>query len=213
MTRFTVRKQILQAMAGLILIAAYGMGCQPVAGTSLDDPTYLTGAETDVLMTGSWEIERANVTFFDEVTGDLLAGPVDVFADHAVPVHFNAQDGTSPVMMVFGGSFHFGEGADRWSNIYLTIIEDGEYYRNADEEYEANPPQWDDPDAGGEDQGAWGVDDNLRLVIVRDDLRVEAMVDMDQDGEHAWLDYDREAPLFSDSSCINNVHLRRIASN
>jgi hypothetical protein len=192
------------------------LGCQSSdAPTGADD--LLTGAEIDALMFGSWAIERANVTFFDPDTGEAMTPATDVFADHPVPIVFDTGGPVVPeVMLSFGGSFHFGEGATfatRWSRIYLTIIEDGEYYRNAEEEIAGNPPPFGNPLGGGNGE-SWMVDDSFRMVVVQAATgHIEAMVDMDDDGESVWLDYDREAQLFNDSSCINSVHLTRIASN
>jgi len=198
-------------------LSILGLGCQPItqpiAGDSPEDGS-VENIDVDALIEGSWEIERANVTFFDPDTLEVLAGPVDVFADQTVPVYFHP--GGDPTALSFGGSFHFGEGASRWYRIYLTIIENGEYVRNADEEFADHPPPFDDP-LGGESDEYWEVDEGLRLVVQRknpgdaDFFRVEAMVDMADDGETVWLDYDREAQEFSDRSCINSVHLRRVA--
>jgi len=194
----------------VLLVSIIGAGCQ-----STEESEQAPSIDIDALMEGSWEIEHANVTFFSPDTGEVLAGPVDVPAGEAVPVHFNPNG--DPTMLSFGGSFHFGEGAGRWSRIYLTIIEDGEYVRNHHEEYAENPPPFGNPQAGGFGED-WGVDDSLRLVIEKGNqagelLRVEAMVDMADDGETVWLDYDREAQDFVDGSCINSVHMRRTASN
>jgi len=187
---------------GVFVFTLCLVGCQP--------PSEAPDIDVDALMEGSWEIERANVTFFNFETDEILAGPVEVTANEPVPVQFNPTE--DPVMLTFGGSYHFGEGASRWSRIYITIMEDGVYIRNQDEEIAAEPPPFGDPNAGTllED---WAVDENLRLVLFTEQLHVEAMVDMAEDGETVWLDYDREAQDFSDGSCINNVTLRRTVLN
>lgn len=196
----------------LCVASGLGLGCQPPDGleTPAADPDPLVGAEIDALMFGSWAIEQANVTFFDPDTGDAMTPATDVFPGEAVPIQFNPD--RPPVMLTFGGSFHFGEGASRWSRIYLTIIEDGEYVRSAEEESASNPPPFGDPEAGVPGE-SWAVDDNFRMVMAENGSHIEAMVDMEQDAASVWIDYDREAQLFSDSSCINSLHLIRIASN
>lgn len=197
----------------ICVVSWIGSGCQSVVNeldTPEPDSDLLTGAETDALMFGSWAIERANVTFFNPDTGEAMTQPTDVFPDQAVPISFNPNG--LPTQLIFGGSFHFGEGSSRWSRIYLTIIENGEYVRNEDEEYAASPPPFDDSDSGDPAEN-WNVSESFRMVVTRLESHVEAMVEMDEDGSSVWLDYDREAQLFSDSSCINSVHLIRIASD
>jgi hypothetical protein len=194
----------------MCVASGLGLGCQ--SGDELDSSGTepLTGAETDALMFGSWAVERANVTFFNPDTGEAMTQPTDVFPDHAVPISFNPDE--ADVMLTFGGSFHFGEGASRWSRVYLTIVEDGEYIRNEEEEYAVNPPPFGDAYAGTSAED-WNVDDSFRLVAFQGPDHVEAMVDMDEDGESVWVDYDREAQEFNDGSCINSLHLTRVASN
>ncbi|MEE2830365.1 MAG: hypothetical protein VX498_14345 [Myxococcota bacterium] len=175
------------------------LGCQPAVDADVEGLT-----ELEAMMVGHWVVQQANVTFFDPVTGDPISYPADVNPDYAVPVDF--FDATEPVMLQFGGDFLFGDG---WWRIGTTIIEDGVYVRNSEEELAANPPPA-DGDMHLPDDESWSVDEHLRLVIIEPEARVEAMVDMADDAASVWFDYDREAPLFTGTSCINSVYVERV---
>ncbi|MEE2830366.1 MAG: hypothetical protein VX498_14350 [Myxococcota bacterium] len=179
------------------------LGCQP----AFDEAEVDGFTELEAMMVGHWVVQQANVTFFDSVMGDPISLPADVYPDHAVPVDFLVNP--NPVMVQFGGDFLFGDG---WSRVALTVIEDGKYIRNAADELEANPPPTDEElaaDTGP--NGIWDIDEALRMVLLTGDgQHIEAMVDMAEDGASVWLDYDREAPLFSGSSCINSVYMERV---